>query len=257
MEHADSTKSTAREYCEALLIAIIFVNFARIFAFQAFKIPTGSMIDNLLVGDHIVVNKFIYGSGRGLLQQCCGFREVRRGDVVVFRYPRDPNVDYVKRVIALPGEIIEIKNKRVSVNGRMLEEPYVVHDDPNTYEYAPDLDQQYQLRDQLGPITVSDGHYFVMGDNRDLSNDSRYWGTVPRSLIKGKALLVYWSFDGKPPLPGSPPMARVRELVAVTVNFFSRTRWERTFFVIDSEYHFGARRRKPPQEGSRREVENP
>ena len=240
MTIGDSRKSVGREYYEALLIAIVFVNFARIFAFQAFKIPTGSMIDNLLIGDHILVNKFIYGApGGGVLEGCCGFREIRRGDIVVFRFPRDPKVDYVKRVVALPGETIRIWNKEVFINGRALDEPYTIYEDRNTYEFAPDLEEQYQLRDQLEHLRVPPGQYFVMGDNRDSSNDSRYWGTVPRQFIKGKAFMVYWSFAGKPPLPGSPPIARVRELMGVTVNFFTGTRWERTFFIIDSEYHYG------------------
>src|SRR6476661_5732924 len=121
-------KSTIREYYEALLIAVIFVNFARIFAFQAFKIPTGSMEDNLKVGDHIIVNKFIYGPGTalgGLLP----LREIRRGDIIVFRYPLQPETDFVKRVIGLPGDVVEIRDKKVSINGKQLDEPYVVHED--------------------------------------------------------------------------------------------------------------------------------
>src|SRR3981081_353677 len=121
-------KSTFREYYEALLIAFIFVNFARIFVFQAFKIPTGSMEDNLKVGDHIIVNKFIYGAGSnyGVLP----IRDVRRGDIVVFRYPLQPDTDFVKRVIGMPGDVIEIRDKKVSVNGKQLTEPYVIHVDP-------------------------------------------------------------------------------------------------------------------------------
>src|ERR1700756_3808794 len=121
-------KSTIREYYEALLIAVIFVNFARIFAFQAFKIPTGSMEDNLKVGDHIIVNKFSYGPGAslgGLLP----LREVKRGDIIVFRYPLQPDTDFVKRVIGMPGDTLEIRDKVVYVNGKALVEPYVIHVD--------------------------------------------------------------------------------------------------------------------------------
>src|SRR6059058_1777436 len=115
-------KSTIREYYEALLIAVIFVNFARIFAFQAFKIPSGSMEDNLLVGDHIIVNKFIYGPGDSFLQKLVPLRNVRRGDIIVFRYPLDPETDFVKRVIGLPGDTVEIRSKVIYINGKMLDE---------------------------------------------------------------------------------------------------------------------------------------
>src|SRR3981081_2672336 len=124
-------KSTFREYYEALLIAFIFVNFARIFVFQAFKIPTGSMEDNLKVGDHIIVNKFIYGPDTaGALDRIMPLREIRRGDIIVFRYPLQPDTDFVKRVIGMPGDTVEIRDKKVSVNGKQLTEPYVIHVDP-------------------------------------------------------------------------------------------------------------------------------
>src|SRR5205085_248889 len=160
-------KSTFREYYEALLIAVIFVNFARIFVFQAFKIPTGSMEDNLKVGDHIIVNKFIYGpNGNGALSRAFPIRDVRRGDIIVFRYPLEPETDYVKRVIGMPGDTIEIRDKIVSVNGHPLAEPYVVHDDPTVYPLQPSLPEPYRSRDQFGPYTVSQDTYFAMGDNR-------------------------------------------------------------------------------------------
>src|SRR6266581_3138400 len=132
---ADETekKSTAREYYEALLIAFIFVNFARIFVFQAFKIPSGSMEDNLLIGDHIIVNKFIYGPPGSFLRKLVPLRNIRRGDIIVFRYPMDPETDFVKRVIGLPGETVEIRSKVVYVNGKALDEPYVVHKDPHVF----------------------------------------------------------------------------------------------------------------------------
>src|SRR5437763_13084906 len=131
---ADETqkKSTVREYYEALLIAVIFVNFARIFVFQAFKIPTGSMEDNLKVGDHIVVNKFIYGPGSNL-KGFVPLRDIKRGDIIVFRYPLQPDTDFVKRVIGMPGDTVEVRDKVVSVNGNALNEPYVVHEDPEVY----------------------------------------------------------------------------------------------------------------------------
>src|SRR5262245_1479186 len=183
-------KSTAREYYEALLIAVIFVNFARIFAFQAFKIPTGSMEDNLKVGDHIIVNKFIYGPLSTPWQKLLPAREIRRGDIIVFRYPLQPDTDFVKRVIGMPGDTVEVRDKVVYVNGNGLDEPYVIHDDPMLFRARganePPLPEPYRSRDQFGPYTVPAGTYFAMGDNRDRSSDSRYWGTVPRSMIKGR-----------------------------------------------------------------------
>ncbi len=239
MATADSEKkSTIREYYEALLIAVIFVNFARIFVFQAFKIPTGSMEDNLKIGDHIIVNKFIYGPNAGPLGRLFPIREVRRGDIIVFRYPLQPDTDFVKRVIGMPGDTIEIRDKKVSVNGNQLNEPYVLHEDPQIYPLQPALPEPYRSRDQFGPYTVPPSSYFAMGDNRDKSSDSRYWGTVPRSMIKGRAFMVYWSFAGEPPPPGSPPIERLKELFGVVIHFFDRTRWQRTFFVVDSRYHF-------------------
>ncbi|HEY5610364.1 MAG TPA: signal peptidase I [Thermoanaerobaculia bacterium] len=241
MADAEQKKSTLREYYEALLIAVIFVNFARIFVFQAFKIPTGSMHDNLLVGDHIIVNKFIYGPpGPKLFDDAFGFRDVRRGDIVVFRFPQEPDTDFVKRVIGLPGETIWIHDKRVFADGKELVEPYTVFDDPQVYPRQPALPEPYRSRDQFGPYVVPAGKYFVMGDNRDKSNDSRYWGSVPRELIKGKAFIVYWSFEGSPPPVGSPPAERIKELLSVVVNFFSNTRWDRTFLIVDSKYHYHA-----------------
>jgi len=238
-ETAATGKSTTREYYEALLIAVIFVNFARIFVFQAFKIPTGSMVDNLLIGDHIIVNKFIYGPpGGARLDRWLPFREIRRGDIVVFRYPADPRTDFVKRVIGLPGDTLEIRDKQVVVNGERVDEPYVVHFDDNVFPRRAALPEPLRSRDQFGPYEVPAGYYFVMGDNRDSSNDSRYWGPVRRELIKGRAFMVYWSFRGEPPPPGSPPSARIRELANVIIRFIPNTRWNRTFLIVDSKYHY-------------------
>jgi signal peptidase I len=234
----ESKKSTAREYYEALLIAVIFVNFARIFVFQAFKIPSGSMEDNLKIGDHIIVNKFIYGPVPDAWKGILPARDIRRGDIIVFRYPLDPEVDFVKRVIGMPGDTITERDKVIFINGKPLSEPYVRHDDPTIFPAQPSLPDPYRSRDQYGPYTVPDGQYFAMGDNRDRSSDSRYWGPVPRSMIKGRAFMVYWSFKGTPPPQGSGLGARVNELAGVFVHFFTRTRWDRTFFIVDSRYHY-------------------
>ncbi len=237
--HESEKKSTIREYYEALLIAIIFVNFARIFVFQAFKIPTGSMEDNLKIGDHIVVNKFIYGpGGDGPMGGLFPLRDVQRRDIIVFRYPEQPETDFVKRVIGLPGDTLAIRAKTVYINGKALDEPYVVYDDPTTYPNQPALIEPYRSRDHFGPVKIGPGQYFAMGDNRDHSHDSRFWGSVPRGMIKGRAFMVYWSFDMQPPPQGSPPTARARELWMVFRHLLDWTRWERTFFIVDSKYHY-------------------
>ena len=222
-------KSTIRDYYEALLIAIIFVNFARIFAFQAFKIPSGSMEDNLLTGDHIIVNKFIYGPQLPVLQGLLPLREPRRGDVVVFRYPEQPHVDFVKRVVALPGETVLIRDKRVFIDGKELPEPYVMFKDTRTQHSSSPFH-----RDHFGPYRVPAGEYFTMGDNRDNSHDSRFWGTVPRAMIKGRAFMVYWSFE-----LDDQPDSKLEELGMVLRDFFPNTRWNRTAFLIDREDHYG------------------
>lgn len=230
-------KRVAREWFDTVLIAIIFVNFIRIFVFQAFKIPTGSMIDNLLVGDHIIVNKFVYGPHLpGAIASLFPLRSIERGDIVVFRFPEDPEVDFVKRVIGLPGEMIEIRDKVVFIDGESLSEEYAVFLDPVIVPNKAMLPMR--TRDQLGPYQIPENDYFVMGDNRDHSRDSRFWGPVAAGMIKGRAFMVYWSFDGEPVRPGAEIAARVRELFGVMSHFVSRTRWERTFFIIDSEYHY-------------------
>src|SRR4051812_37487980 len=232
-----SQKSTVREYYEALLIAVIFVRFAAIFVFQAFKIPTGSMEDNLKVGDHIIVNKFIYGPGPSL-GHLLPLRDIRRGDIIVFRYPLAPETDFVKRVIGLPGETVEVHDKNVYINSKKLDEPYVIHLDPAVYPAQQALPEPYRSRDQFNSYVVPPGQYFAMGDNRDRSSDSRYWGTVPRSMIKGRAFMVYWSFHGTPVSADAPPSERIKELLGVAVHFFTKSRWERTFFIVDSKYHY-------------------
>ena len=185
-------KSVAREYFESIVIAVVMALFIRTFVVQAFKIPTGSMEPNLLVGDHLLVNKFVFAPGaaeRALLP----IRDVRRGDVVVFKYPEDPERDFIKRVIGLPGETVELKDRRIHVNGRPIDEPYA--------HYLPrDASSGFgsisgDVRDTYGPVVVPPDAYFVMGDNRDNSQDSRYWGFLPRDFVKGRALMIYWSFE--------------------------------------------------------------
>src|SRR5512138_2684112 len=186
-------KSTVREYFESICVAVILALFVRTFIVQAFKIPTGSMENNLLVGDHLLVNKFALGPTATRLERALlPIKDIKRGDVIVFKYPEDPERDFVKRVIGLPGETLEIREKKVYVNGKPLDEPYVHFLQPaGAYgEFAA-----YDVRERYGPVIVPAGQYFMRGDNRDNSQDSRYWGFLPREFIKGKALVIYWSFD--------------------------------------------------------------
>lgn len=225
-------KSILREYFEALLIAVIFATFARTYVVQAFKIPSGSMEQNLLVGDHILVNKFIYGPAPSALERwLMPVRDIRRGDVVVFKSPEDPERDFIKRCVALPGDRVEIINKKLFVNGDPVDETaYTYHTDPRVWP-ASRFSGQNRPRDNYGPEIIPAGHYFCLGDNRDNSSDSRYWGPVPAEMIKGRALLIYWSYqdDGR---PAAGPWGRVQRVARFLVRFFPDSRWERTFHLV-------------------------
>jgi signal peptidase I len=193
-------KSTAREYFESICVAVILALFVRTFVVQAFKIPTGSMENNLLIGDHLLVNKFVYAPTLTSLERVLlPIDPISRGDIIVFKYPEEPERDFIKRVIGLPGDTLELRNKRVYINGTMLNEPYV------HYLVPPDEEGsggEFDVRVQYGPVTVPPGHYFMMGDNRDNSQDSRYWGFMPQEYIKGRALFVYFSFGEETGLAG-------------------------------------------------------
>ena len=230
-----SERFPAREYLEAFLIAVLFATFARTYVVQAFKIPSGSMEQNLLVGDHILVNKFIYGRGeRDWERRFLPRRPVARGDVVVFKYPVDPRRDFIKRCMALPGDTVEIRNKDLYVNERLVaDDAYTFHLDRRTYPPALFLEDSYRFRDNYGPYTVPPAHYFFLGDNRDHSNDSRFWGPVPESYVKGRALLIYWSFAGEPePLAWPGLVGRIEQFLGRAGQFFTHTRWERTLRLV-------------------------
>ena len=217
-------RTRPREYLQAILVAVIFALFARTFFFQAFQVPSSSMEGNILVGDHLIVNKYLFSPTRsGLLSSLLPRREIRRGDVIVFKFPEDPRRDFIKRVVALPGETVEIRDKRVYVEGIALAEPYVTHTDERVWPDDPKLPESYRRRDQSRPFTVPPDSYFALGDNRDNSYDSRFWGPVPAGNLKGRALLVYWSYPLEPAVRRS-----ARELAAIALNFFRKTRWERT-----------------------------
>src|SRR5262245_12810113 len=188
-------KSTLREYFESIVIAVILALFIRTFVVQAFKIPTGSMENNLLIGDHLLVNKFALGpTATGLERALLPMKPIRRGDVIVFKYPEEPDRDFIKRVIGLPGETLEVRDKKVYINGKPLDEPYVHFlAPPSVSEYNEVT--SFDVRERYGPVTVPADQYFMMGDNRDNSQDSRYWGFLSKELIKGRAVVIYWSYE--------------------------------------------------------------
>jgi signal peptidase I len=185
-----SKRSVVREYVEAALWALVITLFLRAFVIQAFRIPSASMQNTLLIGDFLFVNKFEYGPKIPFTHiRLPGFRAPRRQDVIVFQFPQDPTKDFIKRCIATGGETIEVRNKTVYVNDRPLREPYAIHSDPAIRPAG------YDYRDNFGPYTVRKGQLFMMGDNRDNSNDSRFWGPLDMDLVKGRAMFLYWSWN--------------------------------------------------------------
>jgi signal peptidase I len=228
-------RSIWREYAEALLIAAMFLWFANTFVLQTFYIPSGSMEDTLLIGDHLFVNRFIYGpTATGAEAKLLPARAIRRGDIVIFRSPEPPHLDLVKRCIGLPGDEIDLVDKQLYVNRKpVADSTYAVHKLEDLFPDVPGTDPRGRTRDQYGPRTVPAGHYFCMGDNRDNSHDSRFWGPLPAHLVKGRAFVIYWSFgggtsDGQFRSAGE----SVARLLRTIVYFFPKTRWERTFHLI-------------------------
>ncbi|GAB4408194.1 MAG: signal peptidase I [Thermodesulfovibrionales bacterium] len=183
-------KKVIWEYTKAIATALLLALFIRAYFIQAFKIPSGSMIPTLLIGDHILVNKFIYGTKIPFSdKRVIVFKKPQRGDIIVLKYPEDPSRDFIKRVIAIEGDVIESKNKTIYVNGKPVNEPYAQHTDRSLRPGG------IEPRDNFGPYIVPMGKYFVMGDNRDQSYDSRYWGYVDMKDIRGEALIIYWSWN--------------------------------------------------------------
>ncbi len=188
-------KSAVREYAEAIGVAVVLALVIRALVVQAFTIPSGSMMDTLLVGDYILVNKFLYGAELPFIEwRVPGLRDPHRGDIVVFKYPQDERRDFIKRIIGTPGDRIQIKGRTVYVNGEPLRETYTKFADPAWGRSGQESYCGYAYGCES--TAVPPGSYFVMGDNRDNSQDSRYWGFVKREKIKGKAFLIYWSWDG-------------------------------------------------------------
>lgn len=181
-------KSIWREYAEALIVALVLALIIRTFVVQAFKIPSESMLQTLQVGDHLLASKFAYGVKIPFIDKYIyEGTDPQRGDIIIFQYPNDPSVDYIKRVIGVPGDVIEMRDKQLYRNGQPVKEDYIRNTDPDGVE---------PLRDNYAPVTVPPGKYFVMGDNRDNSLDSRFWGFVDRKAIRAKAWRIYWSWGG-------------------------------------------------------------
>ena len=246
-------KSSSRDTFESLVVTVILAIFGTTFVLQAFKIPTGSMENTLLIGDHLLVNKFAYAYPTGPLGRLLPYRELSRGDIVVFKFPGsedDTNYGehFVKRVIGLPGDRIRIFHRQVFVNGEVLKEPFVRHtyldqlrpgDDfppePAEYMRGATSDWSAEMQDCVrnGELVVPPGRYFVMGDNREQSWDSRFWGFVPRELISGKPLLIYWSYEStREDYAKNSLSDRLRQTFDLVVHFVSRTRWRRTLGLV-------------------------
>jgi signal peptidase I len=230
MTSAETPKSLLRDYFETIVTCVIFVLFARTFVFQQSKIPTGSMIPTLLIGDYIMVNKFIYAPPTsapllGSLERAAfPMRQVHRGDIVVFKFPEEPEKDYIKRVVGLPGETLEIRDRQVYIDGHPLDETYKVHRNPR----GLNIDQ-----DNYPATRIPDDAYFCMGDNRDNSRDSRSWGFVPRDYIKGRAFMIWWSYEEDRDAYLKTAVAdRLKAIGAKVSHLFTKSRWERTFQII-------------------------
>jgi signal peptidase I len=244
--HMLSRRSALAEFAELLLVTMLLALFGTTFVVQAFKIPSPSMEPTLLVGDHVFVNKFIFGGRGAWYEKFLPYRPVRRGDVIVFKFPFEDHPHYVKRVVGLPGDRIRIINGDVHVNGSRLNEPYVVHDptyeDPFGDNFPPsnrdiiEIAARREWADQIldhvqdGELVVPPEHYFVLGDNRDRSLDSRYWGFVDREAIMGRPILIYWSVQATSEDYSDRAISgTLRGIGETLLHLPSRTRWHRMF----------------------------
>jgi signal peptidase I len=243
--------TTLAEYLESLLVTVLLALFGTSFVVQAFKIPSPSMERTLLVGDHLLVNKFIFGGTGAWYDRLLPYRPLQRGDIIVFKYPYADHQHFVKRVIGLPGDHVKVVDQEVYVNGKLLNEPYVVHDptapyDPLNYAFPPPAVQfitsavlaewahEMYKYIQAGEIVVPAGKYFAMGDNRDRSLDSRFWGFVDRDAIMGRPLFIYWSIDATSAdySGDSTFLKRVGAVLDTVAHLPKRTRWSRMLHSV-------------------------
>jgi signal peptidase I len=248
-------KSSTRDTFESLVVTVILAIFGTTFVLQAFKIPTGSMEDTLLIGDHLLVNKFIFAPQGGLLARLLPYRDLRRGDVVVFKFTpvdeqSEPGEHFVKRVIGIPGDHVRVFHRQVFVNGKLMNEPFVRHDPafadelrpgddfpPTDAEYlsgaTPSWDAEIASFVRDGELIVPPGKYFVMGDNREQSWDSRFWGFVSRSVVIGRPVLIYWSFEtARDEYLHNSFSDRISQIVDLIIHFPTKTRWRRTLRFV-------------------------
>lgn len=225
-----SDKGVVREYFELIAETAVFVFFVMTFVVQAFQIPTGSMEPTLLIGDFLLVNKLAYARPVLPLEGALlPHKRIERKDIIVFKYPRELNKDFVKRVIGLEGEKVEIRDKQVFVNDLPLAEPYKVHNDAQVYSRNDSYRYDDLIRDNFGPVVVPAGHCFAMGDNRDNSADSRYWGFLPLDNIKGRPWVIYFSYKAERDAWQKTAVGdRLRKLVS----FLPKARWGRMLKVI-------------------------
>ena len=247
---AESHPATVREYIESLLVTVILALFGTTFIVQAFKIPSQSMEPTLLVGDHLLVNKFIFGGRGHWYDAVLPYRDVRRGDVIVFKFPFQDHPHYVKRVVGMPGDRIKIVEQKVYVNGRQAEEPFAYHDpsapyDPFLFDFPPAnpdellSNMQPEWANEIsshvanGELVVPPGRYFAMGDNRDHSWDSRFWGFVDRDAVMGRPVVIYWSVIGDRD-DGSDRNVNswFFNLLDTALHLPSRTRWSRMLHEV-------------------------
>lgn len=245
------TATLASEYLESLLVTVLLALFGTSFIVQAFKIPSPSMERTLLVGDHLLVNKFIFGGHGASYEKVLPYRTLQRGDIIVFKYPFGDHPHFVKRVIGLPGDHLKLVDQQVYVNGKLLNEPYVVHDpgapyDPLNYNFPPSRNQYapitvvpewaHEFRKYIvgDEIVVPPGKYFAMGDNRDRSLDSRYWGFVDRDAIMGRPFVIYWSLDAtsRDYSADASLWNRLTGIFDTLIHLPARTRWSRMLHTV-------------------------
>lgn len=236
-EKKEHKHSTLREYFVTTVVCTIYALFVTTYVVHPMTVPTPSMVPTILVGDRLLIDKFTIRNGFNPLFPFTPSREIKRGEIVVFKFPNQPEVLYVKRAIGLPGETLEVRNKRVHINGKPLDEPYKKHTDPYTYGdggNGPHYFSTDRLRDNYGPVRVPEDSYFVMGDNRDDSADSRYFGFLPRSHIVGRPLVVFWSYEDAPDAYLKTSAGEMVKLYAErVVFFFTRTRWSRIGHLVE------------------------
>jgi signal peptidase I len=228
-------KGKIREWSESLVGTIIFVLIFTSFVAQATQVPTGSMKPTIFVGDHFFLDKIAFpGNYPASIRPYLPKRTIHHLDIIAFKSPTDKNIPFVKRVIGLPGDEIKIVNKNVYVNGQRLSEPYKIHTDSGVYGTDTFTPQEFSTRDNYGPTVVPPDNFFVMGDNRDDSSDSRFWGFVDRNSIIGKPLFVYWSYEADPYVGTEPTFKEwIQSYTSIAMHFFDRTRWFRIGTMVE------------------------